>query len=822
MLSTQTSSLQQRQRQHRRQNSTPTAFDAPKVPLLPATAIRRNGSHRRGLSLDQRPHQRNQPKQFPQDDRTVSTNIGLHQQQQHILQETQQQRLARPGPQQNTKYRLNHGQDCAIGPQPQQLAPFLGTGLPNDTLCKETNIVINTNKDSGNRLVGDTHITHSFSTIDSRDFDKYLEILGIGQDGGIGLEALGEEKPSPNGKIETFGDNETYMLHPECNAKQLQPSTPPDKSSSGKPTAHSDRRTNQLKGTVYFPMTPATTPSNRKEYTASKNWTAQPLLNKRPASDISRASASKAIRRGTSCTDVFDGWTLQADDHVPPSPPNTAPLMSSTTFDAAPSTSSSFEDGRGLKMEFTSSDTGYNSSYYSPMSHALSPTISSFQSSPDLAYASLMANPTRGLPDLAAPSQTYPLQISQSSVSLGNYSSQVRDALPPRAMSISELNLDASMDVSIEDTGVTIDEIASFIQGPDPYDGKWICLYLDCNKKFGRKENIKSHVQTHLGDRQFRCNHCRKCFVRQHDLKRHSKIHSGVKPYPCKCGNSFARHDALTRHRQRGMCIGAFEGIVKKQVKRGRPKKARPELDERLDKAERSRRGAVQKFYASSSSGWSESSFPASPPLELDNLSIRGSSPFDNFQNLPCDSLGADVFTYTPPMSPGYSTGNCVSPQQTQHCYTRKELSSSPKVKPTLMTSIAEEAQGYASKPRSPSHTAASRAETPPELCLTSSSPPACKFFDFEASSEAESNISRSITDSTNRATAGGMEFPAVSGSMDDLFLDPNFGTDDDSLTALERDPGMLLMGKFEDPFSGDDLFSDPFTHSSDGFFGSP
>ncbi|KAF2237311.1 hypothetical protein EV356DRAFT_421947, partial [Viridothelium virens] len=82
------------------------------------------------------------------------------------------------------------------------------------------------------------------------------------------------------------------------------------------------------------------------------------------------------------------------------------------------------------------------------------------------------------------------------------------------------------------------------------------CLYEDCAKKFGRRENIKSHVQTHLGDRQFKCNECQKCFVRQHDLKRHAKIHSGDKPHICLCGNGFARHDALTRHRQRGVCIG--------------------------------------------------------------------------------------------------------------------------------------------------------------------------------------------------------------------------------------------------------------------------
>ena len=471
-------------------------------------------------------------------------------------------------------------------------------------------------------------------------------------------------------------------------------------------------------------------------------------------------------------------------------------------------------------MEFSSSDTGYSSSHYS---HALSPTMSSFQSSPNLADASLVGNPTRGLLDLAAPSQAYSLPTSQSAVSLGNYSSPVRDALPPRAQSISDLNLDSSMDVSVEDTGVTIDEIASFIQGPDPYDGKWICLYLECNKKFGRKENIKSHVQTHLGDRQFRCNHCRKCFVRQHDLKRHSKIHSGVKPYPCKCGNSFARHDALTRHRQRGMCVGAFEGVVKKQVKRGRPKKMRPEFEERVDKAEKSRRRAIQKSYASSSSGWSECSFPASPPLELDNLSIRGSSPFDSFQALPCNSLGgvSDAFTYTPPMSPSYSTGNCVSPQQTQRGHTPRELSASPSAKATLMTSITEESDNFPSLPRPPVRHADSRAGTPPELCLASSPLPSCEYFDFDAGSEMEDNVSRAISDSATGNTHAGLDLPSISENLDDVFRDP-FGADN-SITALERDPNMLMLTKYiEDPFGNDDLFSDPFTHSSDGFFGSP
>lgn len=140
------------------------------------------------------------------------------------------------------------------------------------------------------------------------------------------------------------------------------------------------------------------------------------------------------------------------------------------------------------------------------------------------------------------------------------------------AASIADLNIDEARC----DTGVQFEEIMQYVDGPDLIDGRWTCIFNACMKKFGRKENIKSHIQTHLNDRQYQCPSCGKCFVRQHDLKRHAKIHTGVKPYPCECGNSFARHDALTRHKQRGMCIGAFDGAVRKVGKRGRPRKNRP------------------------------------------------------------------------------------------------------------------------------------------------------------------------------------------------------------------------------------------------------
>ncbi|EMR08814.1 hypothetical protein PNEG_02982 [Pneumocystis murina B123] len=106
-------------------------------------------------------------------------------------------------------------------------------------------------------------------------------------------------------------------------------------------------------------------------------------------------------------------------------------------------------------------------------------------------------------------------------------------------------------------TMVSLEAISSFIQGPEKSDGKFVCLYNGCLKRFGRKYNIQSHIQTHLSDRPYCCPICRARFVRHHDLKRHIKIHGDQKPHVCPCGKSFVRTDALKRHRIRGICKGS-------------------------------------------------------------------------------------------------------------------------------------------------------------------------------------------------------------------------------------------------------------------------
>lgn len=92
--------------QHRRQNSTPSAFETVKIaPLPPFQQHQRSSlSHRRGLSLDTRRQQLTPTSATTTtrpDYTTVSipvTNSGLATPPQHILREAQQQRTARPGP----------------------------------------------------------------------------------------------------------------------------------------------------------------------------------------------------------------------------------------------------------------------------------------------------------------------------------------------------------------------------------------------------------------------------------------------------------------------------------------------------------------------------------------------------------------------------------------------------------------------------------------------------------------------------------------------------------------------------------------------------
>lgn len=100
-------------------------------------------------------------------------------------------------------------------------------------------------------------------------------------------------------------------------------------------------------------------------------------------------------------------------------------------------------------------------------------------------------------------------------------------------------------------------ELDQYWEGPDE-NKIFTCTYRNCGKKFTRRYNVRSHIQTHLSDRPFGCSYCPKKFVRQHDLNRHVKGHLEARHCQCPCGKEFARLDAMRKHRARNICSGGI------------------------------------------------------------------------------------------------------------------------------------------------------------------------------------------------------------------------------------------------------------------------
>lgn len=328
----------------------------------------------------------------------------------------------------------------------------------------------------------------------------------------------------------------------------------------------------------------------------------------------------------------------------------------------------SFADLGNINLEATASamtfdfdnpevDLGYeSSSYYTSDALSPSPTLSPRQKTIQSFLENIEEDSTQGMSFGQTPS------LLPSAMESG-----VSNPVPfaPANLPQASLPADLDIDATIEYTGISAEEVQRYISEQDPQTNKWTCLYPECGKIFGRRENIRSHVQTHLGDRQYRCNGCGKCFVRQHDLKRHSKIHTGNKPYKCPCGAGFARQDALTRHRQRGMCVGGFPDAVRRPAKRGRPKKNRPDMEDRVAKANRTRRALVSaNSSVSAGSPLSDSSSVANSPQPLEDYKpadLQRLLPEMGSFNDPIN-LAVEPFAYvepTPAIMPTRANPNC-------------------------------------------------------------------------------------------------------------------------------------------------------------------
>ncbi|KAI0856704.1 hypothetical protein F4860DRAFT_492075 [Xylaria cubensis] len=787
-----TSGLHARARQHRRQNSTPTVYDklkiAPNLPNIQPSTLRPRPqqqqqqqqqsrvSHRRGMSLDTR---RQILTQRRQEYNMVSNtnNTGSASTPQHVVREAQQQCIARPGPQQayaNLAIDENYLVSPSATPLTQCFDQQWSDGLPAlDDMSMSfgmyngaMNVALKKSQDGYPISDFEAFIPSVMSTPTTMDFpDNPISTPGWMSEN----EATNSRRSSrriSNGIMDRVNKFEDMSHEP-----LQRPLTPPTQ--------------NEID---YFPITPMDTPQARsfkhtqppqrfaEDYDESNEETVKPSrqhMNRRSQTIFDEMrQATEAL---TIMPEVRRANTMPMGETMnltsTPTPEYLAMNQTHSTSLRIDTTGNEFQD--------PSYPLSASSDFSRPMSPATpNAEFESFDFSKSPLTADTLYNATA------------PFSTEKTSGRASHHRRTESVASLASAASIASIDIESTKTT----TGITLEDIQQYIEGPDPKDNKWICTFEGCNKKFGRKENIKSHVQTHLNDRQYQCPACQKCFVRQHDLKRHAKIHTGIKPYPCACGNSFARHDALTRHRQRGMCIGAFEGSAPKNAKRGRPRKPRPDNDERMEKATRTRRKNKSTSSASSQGTCSDAS-AATSPEDHDDFDVM-----DEFMDV---SLGGTTMNPSNLQSLGSSSAPMPSLAMddalSEHSPSSASVHSSSSQSTQVSLHSESTAETLPPHPSSPARSVTSPVNDTPELSHVSS-PPGSHYFDTESNS---SGLDLMI--SAGADTSG---MPSL------LSMSSNDGL------MLECDSQMLMFGsetKFDDSYDGVDMF----TNNDDLIFGS-
>ncbi|KAF5136787.1 Metallothionein expression activator [Metarhizium anisopliae] len=769
MLPNSPTGVHARQRQHRRQNSTPSALEGVNIsPLSNANNRRQAAAHRRGLSLDMRRHQTT-----PQ---TARQDFNQH----HVLPEAQQQRTqARPGPNQMQYASMvsNSNESFLISPhgtpQTQRFAPSscFDTNAGRFSYPAHVDMMMRKNQENYYNNMAESASFDLFSNNSALSTPTFINF----PDSPAGQVWPADDASSRrNSRRISDGIMDRVNKFEGMGIEEAQrPTTPPNQN-----------------GTNYYPPTPVETPHGRifkqearpgrfsDDYDESMEETIKPNRNS---------------RSGLRTQSVFAHMRQQAEQNAGSlSPPGTNKISDAECLSSLQMQNSDYMNMNALRQEFVKIEDQNDAARLeldttnslSDLSHHTSPDTQNHGQFVGAAFEGKLDLQHFARPDSAAQSRkSSPHRRTESVASMAS------------AASIADINIDETR----TDTGVTLEEISQYIHSPETTDGKWMCLFEDCGKKFGRKENIKSHVQTHLNDRQYQCPTCKKCFVRQHDLKRHAKIHTGIKPYPCECGNSFARHDALTRHRQRGMCIGAFDGAVRKSAKRGRPRK-RPDLETRREKSARTRKKNMSISSMSSFSGYSDSSAINSP---------------DNEYNMLDDMVDLDIVSARTHGMPSMST----APMPTLiPRVMNQDMAQSPSVVSAHSYVSPEAIMDTApSHPASPAKSGVSHYNTPPPPELSqSSSPPPCHFFDLAPNTSSGADLA--VMSSTNSMMgSSGMSgtLPMGMGDQDDDLL-LQFSQDDSGLVQLDRDSNMLMLSKFDDEF---EAAVSMFTNNDDMFF---
>ncbi|XP_072948458.1 uncharacterized protein [Epargyreus clarus] len=86
-----------------------------------------------------------------------------------------------------------------------------------------------------------------------------------------------------------------------------------------------------------------------------------------------------------------------------------------------------------------------------------------------------------------------------------------------------------------------------------------------CSERFDERNQLHSHMRTHVGSKEFRCHVCARNFYSNYSLRRHIDWHKGIKRFSCEiCNKKFAQKSELLRHNRR---IHDPNNIIREKVK---------------------------------------------------------------------------------------------------------------------------------------------------------------------------------------------------------------------------------------------------------------
>ncbi|XP_059199920.1 zinc finger protein 260-like isoform X2 [Centropristis striata] len=101
------------------------------------------------------------------------------------------------------------------------------------------------------------------------------------------------------------------------------------------------------------------------------------------------------------------------------------------------------------------------------------------------------------------------------------------------------------------------------------YTGKKLFSCSKCDKRFGQKHHLQTHMRCHTGEKPFSCSLCGKKFTQKGNLTQHLTVHTREKPCSCPvCGERFAQKGNLTQH----MTVHTREKVCERLTNPGQTK----------------------------------------------------------------------------------------------------------------------------------------------------------------------------------------------------------------------------------------------------------